>query len=353
MEHTKNHKRYYSQIDYETEYHYGSDFGDSSDENEADDDLLLSPDSDSDSLDPDNDNNDNDNDSDFSLSSFSNESNIHKKSNRVPSPDPLWLQPIELPPLALPDSSDDLLIPKQYALKAASVYEVFRRFKQLIRLTPFRLEDFCAALMSDEQSSLLSEIHIMLLRALLREEDAQGTQFGPQDHKDSINISLYLIDQFTWPEVLRSYMESHESFDKTSLNILTTKDYPFVNVEDRLYVLQFLTDQFLITDIVRGDLAREVPIIYDDHCRICHKLGDLVCCETCPAVFHLECVDPPMDNVPAGDYQCNLCKLQQGKFQSSSFFVFRKKKIQMAYAALVLVYGRYNVIKIKQNFILI
>lgn len=268
--------------------------------------------SDSDSLEGENENND----SDFSLSSFSNESNMHKKSNRVPSPDPLWLQQIELPPLVLPDSSDDLIIPKQYALKAASIYEVFRRFKQLIRLTPFRLEDFCAAVMSEEQSSLLAEIHIMLLRALLREEDAQGTQFGPQDHKDSINITLYLIDQITWPEVLRCFLESHESFDKSSLDILTVKDYPFVSVEDRLTVLQFLTDQFLITDIVRTDLAREVPIIYDDHCRICHKLGDLVCCETCPAVFHLECVDPPMDNVPAGDYQCNLCKLQQGKWSS-------------------------------------
>lgn len=236
---------------------------------------------------------------------------MNKKNNRVPSPDPLWLQPIDLPTLTLPDSSDDLLIPKQYALKVASIYEVFRRFKQLIRLTPFRLEDFCAALVSDEQSSLLAEFHIQLLKALLREEDAQGTQFGPQDHKDSINITLYLIDQFTWPEVLRSYLESHESFDKTSNSILTNKDYPFVSVEDRLTVLQFLTDQFLITDIVRSDLAREVPILYDDHCRICHKLGDLICCETCPAVFHLECVDPPLENIPAGDYQCNLCKQQQ------------------------------------------
>lgn len=294
-------------IGYETDYHYGSDFGDSSDDNEADDDLLLSPDSDSDSLEPENDNND----SDYSLSSFSNESNLNKRNNRAPSPDPLWLQPIELPPLVLPDSSDDLLVPKQYALKIASIYEVFRRFRQLLRLTPFRMEDFCAALMSDELSSLLTEIHTMVLRTLLREEDSQGTQFGPQDHKDSINISMYLLDQLTWPEVLRSYLESHESFDRTSLNILALKDYPFVDIEDRISVLQFLTDQFLITDIVRGDLAREVPIIYDDHCRICHKLGDLVCCETCPAVFHLECVDPPMENVPAGDYQCNLCKLQQ------------------------------------------
>lgn len=50
------------------------------------------------------------------------------------------------------------------------------------------------------------------------------------------------------------------------------------------------------------------PIHYDDHCRVCHRLGDLLCCETCPAVFHLECVDPPLVDVPSEDWQCALCK---------------------------------------------
>lgn len=245
------------------------------------------------------------------MSSFSNESNIPSRKNRCPSPDPLWLQARELPPLNLPDSSDDLMLPKQYGLRAASIYEVFRRFKGLVRLTPFRLEDFCAALMSDEQSALLTEVHVMLLKALLREEDAQTTHFGPLDHKDSINISMYLIDPMTWPEILKNYLESDDSFDKTVLDILTKNDYPYVGIDKRLTVLQFLTDQLLITTAVRDDLIREGPIHYDDHCRICHKLGDLLCCETCPAVFHLDCVDPPLVNVPTGDYQCNLCKAQQ------------------------------------------
>ncbi|KAL3268250.1 hypothetical protein HHI36_007374 [Cryptolaemus montrouzieri] len=47
---------------------------------------------------------------------------------------------------------------------------------------------------------------------------------------------------------------------------------------------------------------------YDDHCRVCHKLGDLLCCETCPAVYHLECVDPPLVNVPEEDWQCGICR---------------------------------------------
>lgn len=252
---------------------------------------------------------DHESESDFSISSFSNGSGTTKP--RQPSPEPLWLQQKEIVPLELPQSSDDLLIPKAQALKATSIYEIMRRFKYLVRLSPFRLEDFCAALLSDEQSALLIEIHIALMKAIFREEDSQATHFGPLDQKDSVNITLYLIDQVTWPEVLRCYVESDASFDKEVLNILSTKEYPFTTIADRLVVLEFLTDHFLRTTSVRDNLLQEGPIHYDDHCRICHRLGDLLCCETCPAVFHLECVDPPMVDVPTEDWQCNICKSHQ------------------------------------------
>lgn len=289
-------------LGYESEYHYGSDFGDSTDKSDDDNDMLLMSPNDSDSLSD----NDNDSDSDFSISSFSATSLSQQK--RAPSPEPLWLQAIDLPTLALPPSSDDLLVPLNLVLKVVSIYENIRRFRNLVRLSPFRLEDFCAALMCEDQSPLLTEIHIMLLKAILREEDSQATHFGPLDQKDSFNISLYLIDSITWPEVLRIYVESDTGFDKKVLNILSNKEYPYTNVEDRLYVLQFLSDQFLITTPIRDVMLQEGPIHYDDHCRICHRLGDLLCCETCPAVFHLDCVDPPLINVPTEDWQCNLCK---------------------------------------------
>uniref|UniRef100_A0A1L8DWQ1 Putative nucleosome remodeling factor subunit n=1 Tax=Nyssomyia neivai TaxID=330878 RepID=A0A1L8DWQ1_9DIPT len=294
----------YPRKGYESEYHYGSDFGDSTDKSDADDDPLLMSRSETDSLDD----VDHESDSDFSLSSFSTNSNNLRRGPRPPSPEPLWLQARDLPTLELPATSDDLLVPQHYALKVASIYEVMRRFRNLVRLSPFRIEDFCAALMCDEQSNLLAEIHMMLLKAILREEDSQATHFGPLDQKDSINISIYLMDTFTWPEIMRKYVESDGNFDRNVLNILTTKEYPFCNVDDRMMVLQFLIDQFLITTPVRDDMLQEGPIHYDDHCRICHRLGDLLCCETCPAVFHLECVDPPLVDVPTEDWQCSICK---------------------------------------------
>lgn len=285
---------------------YGSDFGESSDEADADDDMLASQ-SESDSLIGD----DAASESDFSLSSFSSCTQQQQKRQRQPTPEPLWLQQRDIPRLDLPATSEDLLIPLRYTLRTAAVYEIMRRFKYLMRLTPFRLEDLCAALACPDQSALLVEVHIALMKAILREEDAQATHFGPLDQKDSVNISLYLIDAVTWPEILRSYVDSDAANDRGVLDILSNTEYPYTTVDNRLRVLQFLTDQFLVTAAVRDDICKEGPIHYDDHCRICHRLGDLLCCETCPAVFHLECVDPPLVDVPTEDWQCSICKAHQ------------------------------------------
>ncbi|XP_011164539.2 nucleosome-remodeling factor subunit NURF301 isoform X2 [Solenopsis invicta] len=301
---------YNPNVDYhDSEYHYGSDFGDeSSEKSEPEEEPLPSDVDSSESIEEP----DPSSDSDFSLSSFSNTSGTPRKAllaqQRPPSPEPLWLQNRELSPLVLPKSSDDLLVPKELVMPSLSIYEVLRHFRTLVRLSCFRFEDFCAALMCEDQTNLFGEIHIMLIKALLREEDSQQTHFGPLDQKDSVNVSLYFVDSMTWPEVLRSYVESDKSFDQNILHILTTTEYPFTAIEDRIKVLQFLTDQFLITNPVREDLLHEGAMHYDDHCRVCHRLGDLLCCETCPAVFHLECVEPPLVDVPTEDWQCSTCK---------------------------------------------
>ncbi|XP_017127520.1 nucleosome-remodeling factor subunit NURF301 isoform X2 [Drosophila elegans] len=287
---------------YESEYHYGSDFGESEeDKSDNEDDMLLTP-SDDESLEA-----ANESESEFSVCSFN--QNGVSRPLRPPSPEPVWLQEgRQYAALELPDSSEDLSIANVYVLRALSIYEVLRRFRHLVRLSPFRFEDFCAALACEEQSALLADVHVMLLKAILREEDAQGTHFGPLDQKDTVNISLYLIDALTWPEVLRSYVESDKTFDRNVFHILSRTEYPYTGIESRLEVLQFLTDQYLTANSIRDVMLQEGPIHYDDHCRVCHRLGDLLCCETCPAVYHLECVDPPMNDVPTEDWQCGLCR---------------------------------------------
>jgi hypothetical protein len=46
------------------------------------------------------------------------------------------------------------------------------------------------------------------------------------------------------------------------------------------------------------------PEAWMDHCAICHDGGDLLCCDFCDSVFHLRCVDPPLDCLPEGEWAC-------------------------------------------------
>ncbi|XP_036395665.1 nucleosome-remodeling factor subunit BPTF isoform X4 [Megalops cyprinoides] len=212
----------------------------------------------------------------------------------------------EIPLLELPKSSEDLMVPNEQLLNVAAIYEVLRNFGTVLRLSPFRFEDFCAALVGQEQCTLMAETHISLLKAILREEDTSNTTFGPADLKDSVNSTLYFIDGMTWPEVVRVYCESDPEYQHV-LPYQEVEDYPFGPLESKIKVLQFLVDQFLTTNIAREELMSEGVVQYDDHCRVCHKLGDLLCCETCSAVYHLECVKPPLEEVPEDEWQCEIC----------------------------------------------
>uniref|UniRef100_A0A4W6FTQ3 Bromodomain PHD finger transcription factor n=1 Tax=Lates calcarifer TaxID=8187 RepID=A0A4W6FTQ3_LATCA len=216
------------------------------------------------------------------------------------------LEAKDIPPLELPKSSEDLLVPTSQLLNISAVYEVLRNFGSVLRLSPFRFEDFCAALASQEQCTLLAETHISLLKAILREEDTSNTTFGPADVKDSVNSTLYFVDGMTWPEVVRAYCESDPEY-RHILPFQEGEDYPYEPLESKIKVLQFLVDQFLATNIAREELMSEGVVAYDDHCRVCHRLGDLLCCETCSAVYHLECVKPPLQEVPEDEWQCEVC----------------------------------------------
>uniref|UniRef100_A0A672IHS4 Bromodomain PHD finger transcription factor n=1 Tax=Salarias fasciatus TaxID=181472 RepID=A0A672IHS4_SALFA len=239
-------------------------------------------------------------------SSFRSHSTLGRRRSRPQRPRSPILEAKDIPPLELPKSSEDLLVPTSQLLNVSAVYEVLRNFGTVLRLSPFRFEDFCAAVASQEQCTLLAETHIALLKAILREEDTSNTTFGPTDVKDSVNSTLYFVDGMTWPEVVRAYCESDPEY-RHILPLQECEDYPYEPLESKIKVLQFLVDQFLATNIAREELMSEGVVAYDDHCRVCHRLGDLLCCETCSAVYHLECVKPPLQEVPEDEWQCEVC----------------------------------------------
>ena len=49
----------------------------------------------------------------------------------------------------------------------------------------------------------------------------------------------------------------------------------------------------------------------EDHCRVCHRLGDMVVCEMCNGTYHYACLNPPLEDVPEFDWQCYICQEHQ------------------------------------------
>jgi hypothetical protein len=46
---------------------------------------------------------------------------------------------------------------------------------------------------------------------------------------------------------------------------------------------------------------------HGEECGVCREGGTLLCCETCPRVFHGHCLEPPLAGVPAGEWCVRPC----------------------------------------------
>lgn len=67
----------------------------------------------------------------------------------------------------------------------------------------------------------------------------------------------------------------------------------------------------------------EVESIHNETCPVCQEGGEVICCDTCPAVYHLECINPPLRKVPRGKWSCPQCKSptqdkERGKLKEKS-----------------------------------
>ncbi|XP_066510125.1 PHD finger protein 21A-like isoform X1 [Hoplias malabaricus] len=50
--------------------------------------------------------------------------------------------------------------------------------------------------------------------------------------------------------------------------------------------------------------------IHDDFCVVCRRSGQLLLCDTCSRVYHLDCLEPPLRTVPRGMWICPSCQSQ-------------------------------------------
>nr|XP_023827839.1 PHD finger protein 21A isoform X2 [Salvelinus alpinus] len=57
--------------------------------------------------------------------------------------------------------------------------------------------------------------------------------------------------------------------------------------------------------------------IHEDFCTVCRRSGQLLMCDTCSCVYHLDCLDPPLKTIPKGMWICPKCHEQILKKEDS------------------------------------
>ena len=60
-----------------------------------------------------------------------------------------------------------------------------------------------------------------------------------------------------------------------------------------------------LVEITRLSLYQEH--VHEDYCAVCQRTGELLMCDTCNLVYHLQCLEPPLNGVPQGLWSCPKC----------------------------------------------
>uniref|UniRef100_A0A3B3TY41 PHD finger protein 12 n=1 Tax=Poecilia latipinna TaxID=48699 RepID=A0A3B3TY41_9TELE len=68
------------------------------------------------------------------------------------------------------------------------------------------------------------------------------------------------------------------------------------------------------------DVRRSGRATNHDTCDSCREGGDLLCCDHCPAAFHLQCCNPPLSEemLPSGEWMCHRCNMRKKKREQKS-----------------------------------
>jgi len=58
---------------------------------------------------------------------------------------------------------------------------------------------------------------------------------------------------------------------------------------------------------IEGECNSRIAFAHNSLCQRCGFGGQLICCNFCNLVYHMECLDPPMSSAPEGLWQCPVC----------------------------------------------
>eukprot|EP01047_Picozoa_sp_COSAG01_P028992 COSAG01_NODE_1970_length_8763_cov_9.895891_1_plen_2283_part_00 len=214
---------------------------------------------------------------------------------------------------------------------ALAIYAQLQLFGTLLKLSVFTLDDFLAALASHHENTLLAEVHMAVLRTLMRRElsASRDDVSGQQDH---FHLCWLSMNGYTWPGHVRRYAKKRLAAEisepvrclaEFAFSALTTEYWhlmPWQKVRVLLFLCEALLEMDTFTELLtqraehealnsrqRGKLeARNVAqFTAAALCAICGKAGQLIKCTGCHIRCHSRCI--AQADVDADTWVCGMC----------------------------------------------
>uniref|UniRef100_A0A1B6DUE7 Chromodomain-helicase-DNA-binding protein Mi-2 homolog n=1 Tax=Clastoptera arizonana TaxID=38151 RepID=A0A1B6DUE7_9HEMI len=68
---------------------------------------------------------------------------------------------------------------------------------------------------------------------------------------------------------------------------------------------------------------------HQEFCRVCSDGGELLCCDSCPSAYHTFCLNPPLTDIPDGDWKCPRCSCKPLPGRVSKILTWRWAKSKL------------------------
>ncbi|CAH0473676.1 unnamed protein product [Peronospora belbahrii] len=171
-------------------------------------------------------------------------------------------------------------IPTKYVGKMLAVWDCIYAFRDILELAEIIVDQFCRALNHSKHSSMLTEVHMCLMEKIL--EDREDEDYLSDDESSMDDSERYryeiqhapltvgvptrsMLTSLTWPSILCGLISAVPRYTAHStptflaaFKALQDTDYPALQVQHKLALLQFLVGRFVGTEKVRHVLGKHL-----------------------------------------------------------------------------------------------
>lgn len=79
-----------------------------------------------------------------------------------------------------------------------------------------------------------------------------------------------------------------------------------------------------------GPVEQDDEDEHQEFCRVCKDGGELLCCDSCISAYHTFCLNPPLSEIPDGDWRCPRCGCPPLKGRVQKILTWRWKEITVS-----------------------